>query len=267
MSIVALFPDTLMQGRELAMQLATRTGYTYRTAEDILGATAEKHNRPRSELAKALEPIPFPWHRALFTQRTKDRLMLEQEVSSLICRDNLIFQGFLGYPLFREVSHALRVRIFRGPVGAAQTPQGRSEVPAQEVKLTRKWVWEVYRLNIDDPALYDAVVNLDTMSAAEGAQVVQGMLQQKRFTPMTFSLQCTDNLTLSCKVRSMLSELLSDAEVKSHGGTVYVYSKRLRRNRDNIAEKIKADLLRIENVHYVEVFGERGAFDSVSCGQ
>jgi len=264
MSIVALFPDTLTQGRELAMQLATRTGYTYRTTEDILAKASEKHNRQRSELAKALEPIPFPWHRALFAQRTKDRLLLEQEVSFLISEDNLIFQGFLGYPLFREVSHALRVRIFRGPVGAAQ---GKAAVSKQEVKLTRKWVWEAYRLNIDDPALYDAVINLDAMSAAEGAQVIQGMLQQKRFTPMTFSMQCIDNLTLSCKVKSMLSEMLSDAEVKSHGGTVYVYSKRFRRNRDNIAEKIKADLLRIENVHYVEVFGERGSFDSVSCGQ
>jgi len=34
-----------------------------------------------------------------------------------------------------------------------------------------------------------------------------------------------------------------------------------------IAEKGTADRLRIENVHYVEVFGERGAFDAVSCGQ
>jgi hypothetical protein len=264
MSIVALFPDTLMQGRELARQLAARTGYTYKTAEDVLGGLLEKHDRPRGELVKALQPIPFPWHRALFTQRTRDRLLLEQELSELICQDNLIFQGFLGYPLFREISHALRIRVIRGPEGA---PQGNGESPEQEARLTRKWARDAYQLNIDDSSLYDAVVNLDTMSAAEGAQVIQGMLQQKRFTPMTFSLQCTDNLTLSCKVKSMLSDLLSDAEVKSHGGTVYVYSKRLRRNRKNIAEKIKADLLRIENVHYVEVFGERGAFDAVSCGQ
>lgn len=264
MSIVALFPDTLMQGRELALQLAARTGYTYRTVEDVLVAAAEKLGRPQAELAKALQPIPFPWHKALFAQRTKDRILLEGELSALICQDNLIFQGFLGYPLFREVSHALRVRVFRGPMGA---PQGNAAPPEQEAKQTRKWVWEAYRLNIDDPSLYDAVVNLDAMSAAEGAQVVQGMLQQKRFTPMTFSMQCTDNLSLSCKVRTLLSDLLPDAEVKSHGGTVYVYSKRIRRNRKNMAEKIKADLLRIDDVHYVEVFGERSAFEGVSCGQ
>jgi len=263
MSIVALFPDTLQQGREVALQLATRTGYTLRTVEDVLALAAEKSASSKTELAKALQPIPFPWHKALFKQRTKDRILLEEELSRMIQQDNLIFQGFLGYPLFREISHALRVRIFRGPADAA-----KDEAHSQaEAKQTRKWVWEAYRLNIDDPALYDAMINLDAMSAADGAQVIQGMLRQNRFTPMTYSLLCTENLSISYRVKARLSDLLPDAEIKSHAGTVYVYDKRLRRNRKNIAEQIKSLILRIPEVHYVEVFGERKPFDAVSCGQ
>jgi cytidylate kinase len=264
MSIVALFPDTLAQGREVALQLAARTGYTLRTAEDIVASLAEKSNHSLKELSKALQPLSFPWHQSMFKQRIKDRLLLDEEVSSLIKGDNLIYQGFLGYPLFRQISHALRVRVLHGPSDSAQKAGKPVE---EETKQTRKWVREAYHLNIDDPSLYDAVVNLEAMSAAEGAQVIHSMLQQKRFTPMTYSLHCTENLLLTCKVKSMLRDRFPDTEVKSHSGAVFLYSKRLRRSRKNVAEQVKADLLRMEDVNYVEVFGERKAFKAAPLGQ
>jgi hypothetical protein len=250
MSIVALYPDSEFHGREVALQLTARTGYTFQTAVDVVALLAEKTKRPLKELSKALLPSPFPWHNALFSQRTRDRLLLEEKVSGLIKGDNLVFHGFLGYPLFRQISHALRVRILHGP----------SEPKQEEARRIRKWFWEAYHLDVDDSSLYDVVVNLESMTPAEGAQVIHGMLQQKRFMPMTYSLLCTDNVLLTCRVKSMLRDRLPDAEVKSHNGAVFLYSKRLRRNRKNIAEHIKADLLRMEDINYVELFRDRKAF-------
>jgi hypothetical protein len=256
MSIVALYPNSDAHGREVALQLAARTGYTFKTAEDIVAAVAEKSDRPRKDLANTLRPTRFPWHQALFGQRARDRLLLEEEMGAAIKGDNLIFQGYLGYPLFRQISHALRVRILGAP---SQADDGAKPSDA-EARRMKNWFFEAYHMDVDDSSLYDLVINLESMSPAEGAEVIHGMLQQKRFKPMTYSLLCTDNILLTCKVKSMLRDRLPDAEVKSHDGAVFLYSKRLRRNRKNIAEQIKSDLLRMKDVTYVELFKERKAF-------
>lgn len=264
MSIIVLLSDTPALSRELAHQVALLTGYARYTQEDVLDMVAGKSGRSTGDLAKCLHPMPFPWHKMLFKQRTRDRLLLEEELAGLICQNDFVYEGALGFPLFQNVSHALRVRLVAGTRAAGGSSGASAE---EERKKLRKWAQDAYRIDIDAPALFDLTLNLEAMSIAEAADVVQATLRQQRFRSMTYSLQTAQNLALSCKVRSVVAERLPDAQVCSHNGTVYLFARTLRKNRNNLATVVKNSVQHMDGVRHVEVYGEKKAFDAASCGQ
>lgn len=264
MSIIVLLSDAPAPSRELAHQIALLTGYARYTQEDVLDMVAGKTGRPPQELAKCLQPMSFPWHKMLFKQRAKDRLLLEEELSGLICQNDFVYEGAMGFPLFLNISHALRVRLVGGAKASGETS---GELAEQERKKLRKWALDEYRLDIDTSVLFDLTLNLDAMTITEAADVIQATLRQQRFRSMTYSLHTAQNLALSCKVRRMVSERLPDVQICSHNGTVYLFARALRKNRNNLATVVKNSVQHMDGVCHVEVYGEKKAFDAASCGQ
>jgi cytidylate kinase len=264
MSIIVLLSDSLHHSRELAQQIASLAGYARHTQEDILEAVAAKTNRSLQDFAKCLQPVSFPWHKMLFRQRNRDRLLLEEELAELICQNDFTYEGVLGFPLFQNISHALRVRL----IGGDQPAKGETEAASQQItRQVRKWAADIYGINLDDPSLFDLTLNMDHMTIMECAELLQATLQQQRFKAMTYSLQTTVNVALSCRVRRTVADRIPDAQVRSHNGTVYLFARAIRKNRSNLAMEIKNTVQHLDGVRHVEVYGEKKAFDAASCGQ
>jgi len=264
MSIIVLLSDSTHHSRELAQQITSLTGYARHTQKDILEAVVAKTNRPLEDFAKCLQPASFPWHKMLFRQRNRDRLLLEEELADLICRNDFTYEGMLGFPLFQNISHALRIRLIKGKqaIKAADTAAAQ-----QNVRQVRKWAADIYGIDLDDASLFDLTLNLDHMTIMECAELVQATLQQQRFKAMTYSLQTTRNLALSCRVRRIVVDRLPDAQVRSHNGTVFLFARAIRKNRNNMAMEIKNTVQHLEGVRHVEIYGEKKSFDAASCGQ
>jgi hypothetical protein len=84
---------------------------------------------------------------------------------------------------------------------------------------------------------------------------------------MTYSLRCADNIATSCHVKEALVSTDPKIKVKSDEGTVYIYTKAVKKKADDKVLKIKQKVMKIEGVRHVEVYFDYDLFSSIAHGQ
>ncbi len=263
MSIVAIISKYPHESRKIAEYTARRLDYRLIDMEDLIKITAEDHNMPEKELIQVTRDLTL-WHQLFRKKKMKLVSLLEHKLCNLMAEDKMVFCGYLGYPMFKEISHALKVLVLTKPeAGKPETADPLPESTPLSNEGIMKWFEKIYDANMEDPNLYDLTVNLSHMDISEAGDIIINTLQQKRFEPMTYSLNCMCNLELACQIKTTLIEKLGDVEVKAHDGTVYIYSKNFKKGGRKAAKEVKEDIMRMPGVDYVEVYRERAPFDEV----
>ena len=85
--------------------------------------------------------------------------------------------------------------------------------------------------------------------------------------PMTYSLRCMKNVATSCRVRATLADIDSKMQVKSDEGTVYTYTKAIKKKAQDKVLEMKQKVMRLEGVKHIEVYMDYDLFAKVSHGQ
>jgi hypothetical protein len=258
MSIVAIISQHSRESAALAGSTATRLGYRLILMEDLVRATAEASHVPEGDLYRALKDLSF-MDRLLWKKKCKLIALLEQKLCELMAGNEMVFCGYLGYPIFHEISHALKTLVLASP------GDGDAHSPNATAGASRKAAWfkKIYHADMEDPHLYDLTLNLAHMQTSEGADIIINTLQQQRFRPMTYSMNCMCNLELACQIRAALLDRVPDVEVKSHKGTVYVYSRAFRKGNRQKAMSVKQSVMQMPGVNYVEVCEDKALFDNM----
>jgi hypothetical protein len=252
---------SLTVGRHVASQL----GYRLVSMQDLLALTAAAFQMSEAELAGVFRRKSGL--KGVFAKKpTKSLACLEQQLCRLIAEDRLVFVGCVGVSLCQEISHVLKVLVLDHAVGGPAPAAGRT-AGADNDAAVKKWFQAAYRKDLEDPNLYDLTVNLAHMDAAEAGDIILDTFRHHKFTPMTYSLKCMDNLELSGRVKTLLADEYPDVAVKAHDGAVYVFSAGFNRGRQKAALQTKQRLLGLEGVSHVEVYGDKKLFDTITCGQ
>ena len=263
MSIVAIISKYPNESRKIAEYTALRLGYRLVAMEDLIKTSAEDHNIPEKELVQVTRDLTL-WHHLFRKKKMKLVSLLEHKLCNLMADDGIVFCGYIGYPIFKEISHALKVLVLAKPTsGQPKTTVSPPESAPLSNDGIMDWFEKIYNANMEDPNLYDLTVNLSHMDISEAGDIIINTLQQKRFEPMTYSINCMCNIELACQVKTALIEKLGDVEVKTHDGTVYVYSKSFKKGGRKAAKEVKEDIMRMPGVDYVEVYRERAPFDEI----
>jgi cytidylate kinase len=261
MSIVAIISQHSRASAAIAGYTASRLGYRLVLMKDLVRASAETSHIPEGELFRALKDLSW-WNRFIWKKKRKHIAILEQKLCELMADNETVFCGYLGYPIFHEISHVLKVLVLAAPEpGAAQAQKVLAGARGAARKTT--WFKKVYHAGMEDPNLYDLALNLAHMDTIEGTDIIINTLQQKRFRPMTYSLNCMCNLELACQIRTALLDRIPDVEVKTHNGTVYVYSRAFRKGHRQKAMSVKQSVMHMQGVSYVEVCDDKSLFDSM----
>jgi hypothetical protein len=263
MSIVAIISKFPNESRKIAEYTALRLGYRFVAMEDLIKITAEEHKMPVKELVQVTRDLTL-WHQLFRKKKMKLISLLEHKLCNLMADDGMVFCGYVGYPIFKEVSHALKVLVLAKPVSEKpETNDSSPEATPLSNNGITNWFEKIYNVSMEDPNLYDLTINLSHMDISEAGDIVINTLQQKRFEPMTYSMNCMCNLELACQVKTALIEKLGDVDVKAHDGTVYIYSGRFKKGGRKAAKEVKEDTMRMPGVNYVEVYRERAPFDEI----
>ncbi|MFP4032902.1 MAG: cytidylate kinase family protein [Desulfococcaceae bacterium] len=257
MSTVAILSQYVNESRKIAEQAAFKLGYPLVTMTDLVKAAAKAENISEDELNGVLTDISI--FNRLFRKRKMNKLvcLLESTLCDLMTERSIVFCGYIGFPIFNRISHVLQVLVLGKPENDGESEAGpppaeedRSDLLSNEKIL--EWFKKMYGDDMEDPNLYDLCVNLWHMDESEGADIIVNTLKQKRFTPMTYSRKVMEDIRLALGIKTKLIESVPDVEVKSHDGSVYIYSKSLKRSRNRAAE-IKQEIMWMDGVDYVEI--------------
>lgn len=277
MSIITITDSSYSNGRQIAKSAAKRLNYEYADSENILPLVSKKFGVSESKLVRALKDTPS--NVGMFSKAKPEHIIfIETLITEYLLKNNIVYYGVVGLPLIQEVSHVLKVNIIanlesriknRMKLDNVSQDKARKAVTKEDEQL-KKWVEAVYNIDITDPNLYDLVINIGHIKGddvEDALETIISTVEHKKFQPMTYSLRCMKNVAMSCRVRSTLADIDSKMQVKSDEGTVYIYTKAVKKKAQDKVLEMKQKAMRLEGVKHVEVYIDYDLFAKVSHGQ
>ncbi len=277
MSIITITDSSYSNGRQIAKSAAKRLNYEYADSENILPLVSKKFGVSESKLVRALKDTPS--NVGMFSKAKPEHIIfIETLITECFLKNNIVYFGVVGLPLIQEVSHVLKVHIIanlesriknRMKLDNVSQDKARKAVTKEDEQL-KKWVEAVYNTDITDPNLYDLVINIGHIKGddiEDALETIISTVEHKKFQPMTYSLRCMKNVAMSCRVRATLADIDPKMQVKSDEGTIYIYTKAVKKKAQDKVLEMKQKVMRLEGVKHVEVYIDYDLFAKVSHGQ
>jgi cytidylate kinase len=210
MAIVSVCRGTRSGGQAFAECLADQLGYPV-VGREILQAAASDLGVSEAGLTQQFERAPRRWDRQTATRRVYV-VGLQAALAEHVAAGNLVYHGLAGQFLLRGLPAVLRTRLV-APLAArvrvlveheGMTPDA-AERHIREVDAGRaRWVKMMYGEHIEDPALYDVVINLATMSIDAACALTAATLEQPEFAVTDERRATLENFRLACRVKRAL---------------------------------------------------------------
>jgi cytidylate kinase len=209
MTIVAMSQSLGSLGDEIGRKLAQTLSYEFSDREIILRA-AERFGQEVEKLEHVTDEKPTLWER--FSESMQRYLTyVEAIIWEMAARDNVILSGRGAPFVLQKVRHALRVRI-TAPEGlrakrvqqGGLTPEAAARAVQQNDRERASRVRFLFHVDVDDPRLYDLVLNTDRVDVNAAARLVQEALQNERFRPTPDSLAEIKDMSLIAHAKAAL---------------------------------------------------------------
>lgn len=252
MSIVAISESAGSLGNEMGRRLADSLGYAFADRE-IIAKTAERFGEDPSALRHGMEEKPSLWERLTGTQQ-RYKAFVEATILDMASQGDVVLAGLASALVLRDIGHVLRVRT-NAPEHerARRLEHQQGLVPDAAVDFIRQTDREraarvkfLYGADVDDPLLYDLVLNTARLSAEQGARILAEAIGDDRFRPTPDSRAALLDAHVVAQARALfLSNPTLAAEqiyVSSVRGRVSLTGQVLRRDERDTAEAIVKDI-------------------------
>ena len=211
MSVVAISETFGSQGTEIGWELSRSLGYEFADRE-IIAKAAERYGESVMELHHVSEEKPTLWER--FSDSTRHYVScIEATILEMAARDEAVLVGHGAAIILREIPHVLRVRVVASEALRATRAQHRQGLATGEaaLELVREVDREraarikfLYHVDVDDPLLYDLVIDTDRVSVVDGVRIVRTALEGEFARPSLRSLALARNASVVAQTRACL---------------------------------------------------------------
>ena len=235
MPIITVSRGTMSGGKALAECLAATLGCSC-IAREVLVEGAAKLGVSEEFLQERLQRAPGLWER-LTAERKTYALATQAALAEQIAGGEAVYHGLAGHLLLREIPEVLRVRLIAPVeirVRALMEQKGMTREDAErfiaQVDSHRvRWTRLMYNADIEDPRLYDLVLNLEKITIDSGCDAVLAMARRPEFTVDEPARARLADFVLTCRVRLALAIQPAtrglDLDVKARAGTVTLTGK------------------------------------------
>jgi cytidylate kinase len=210
MSIVAVSENMGSLGIEIGRTLAAWLGYDF-AERDIIGKAAERFGEDAGRLSHAVEERPTLVDRLNAEQRRFARYV-EATVLEMAARDDVVLVGLASTIILSGIPHVLRARATAPERRRAQrVAQAGGLDPTAALEYVRRSDREresrvrfLYHVDLDDPLIYDVVINTDHVDAEDGARVLRQALTHPRFQSTEAGRQVVRDRSIVTQARALL---------------------------------------------------------------
>ena len=153
MSIVTISRGSYSHGKEVAVKLAQKLGYTCISREVILKAS-EHFNVPEIKLAKAIHDAPSIFDRLTYGKERYIAYIREALLHQFV-KDNVVYHGLAGHFFVQGIPHVLKVRVLANLEDRVAEEIKRRGVSAEEARAfiqkddEERYRWSHYLYDID----------------------------------------------------------------------------------------------------------------------
>jgi cytidylate kinase len=210
MSIVAISETAGSGAIEIGRTLAATLGYAFADRE-IIEKAAEGYGEGVTTLTHATEEKPTLWERLTDTQR-RYVAYVEATILEMAARDNVVLAGRASTIVLRQLPHVLAVRITaseRSRVTRLEVQQGViHEAAVDYVRRSDREraarVRFIYQVAVDDPLLYDLVLNTDRLPVDRCVAAIRETLADDRFQSTPSAREQALDASLGAQARAAL---------------------------------------------------------------
>ncbi len=211
MAVITISRGSKSGGQAMAECLAEQLQYPI-VGREILQEAASRLGVSEESLSHQMEHVPKLWGRHAATRRLYVA-GVQAALAGYVAEGNLVYHGLAGQLLLRGLPAVLRVRLIAPRERRINTLMEAHEMDEaaaadfiQHVDGARaRWVRMMYGEDIEDPALYDVVVNLETMTVPGACAALVTLTRRPDFAVTGEVLECLRDFRLACNVKVALA--------------------------------------------------------------
>lgn len=247
----------------MAECLAERLHYPL-VAREVIQAAASDLGVSEADLSRGMERTPRLWNR----QSSERRLYISAVQAALaehVAGGDLIYHGRSGQVLLAGLPGVLKVRLI-APISARvrtlMESEGMDSTSAEQYirhvdGVRARWVKMMYGEDIEDPVLYNMVINLKTLSIPAACAIVTKAAEQPDFAVTDEVKAKLMDFRLACRVKLALAKAREtrslDLRIEAHGGEVDVFGAVPALSSGKMGEQIVGTARSVEGVEEVRL--------------
>ncbi len=248
MPIITISRGVCSGGTELAELISEQLGWKVLPQDEVSTEAARRYRMSEDELHRGLY-LPATFYERFTHRKTRYLLATLATIADLLADGNGIYHGLAGQFLFRNLRHAFKVRIVAPTslridnamerMGLTKDEAARHIRSCDEHRLL--WGRQIFDSDVNDPDLYDLVVNLEQVRLETAAGLIAEIMRGWRTDADDTSLREFQDFTLEKKIQAELffnSPFTPDiTKVRVKGGEAHLKGSRsFEANRDKVAE-------------------------------
>ncbi|MGE5254338.1 MAG: AAA family ATPase [Planctomycetaceae bacterium] len=197
--------------KELAESLSRKLGHPCLSREELTDQATDE-GIPMGKLEMSVMKGSYPTDRLA---RLKERYLafIIKSICERARSGNLVYHGRGAHLLLPNVSHIFRVRLvphmehwIQNKMLRFHMDRNRAEQYVRQVSDdTTRWVRFVHERDVDDPKLYDLILNLENMSLSSATMAICSMAELPDFRPTPVSLRTMEDYFLGAQARLKLA--------------------------------------------------------------
>ncbi|MCB2147834.1 MAG: cytidylate kinase-like family protein [Deltaproteobacteria bacterium] len=225
MAIITISRGCFSHGKEIAECVADRLGYECISQEVLLEAS-RTFDVPEAKLVASLHDAP-----GLIARIThvRERIIdgIQAALLEHVVKDNVVYHGFAGQILLDGIDHVLKVRVIADIEERIKLLQRRKPVSREaaldlidrEDQERAEWYRSIYRIDMNDPRLYDMVLHIGRLTIVDACEIVCQTATGSSFRTTARSSAALADLALESHVKVAIQGVCK-ADVSCRDGIV-----------------------------------------------
>jgi cytidylate kinase len=278
MAVITISRGCYSHGQEIAEEVAKTLGYECVSREILLEAS-QLFNVSEKKLIRSLNDTPNILERIVHGRER----YLEYIKTALLehaRKGNVVYHGHAGHLLLTEIPQVLKIRIIADKDDRINLLQKQENVTKEtaaaiiekEDTNRTQWTRYLYKMDINDPKLYDIVINIGNLAIEDACKIICLLARSNSYQTTDESKQAVEDLAIASRLRAALQPLC-DAKVFVKNGNVNVTVAAQKRKKtgcvspaleQHIGDAYKNDLTREINQIAHDIPGVKRAFCQVN---
>ncbi len=258
MSVITIFSASYCHGEEISRMLAEKLGYRFVSTE-LLDMASDEFSFSRDKLEAALTGSTSFLGKIL-ESRDRNIAYMRVAVAKMASNDNLVYHGYAGLLLPKDISHLLRVCLvadseFR--IKMAIEKEGVSEDKAESMikkddEQRLNWTNYLFGVVPWDESLHDIILPMHSLKVDDAVALIIENAQKEIVRTTPESKKAVEDFILASRVKLLMIEKKQDVDVSTEGGEIIItlkkYVMRLEHHKDELRKLAK----KVPGVHEVE---------------